>query len=119
MRTTGFPLPVRIQIIERAAGRCERCGADGPNPQAHHRRVKGMGGDRRPETQSVSNGLWVDANCHTEIHANPAASYEHGWLVRQHEDPAAVPVLTASGWALLNPDGSVLPVEEPNQEETA
>jgi len=40
----------------------------------------------------LANLVSLCRGCHTWIHANPAESYEQGWLVRMGEDPARVPI---------------------------
>ena len=32
----------------------------------------------------MANLLHLCCNCHTAVHANPAASYEMGWLIRRN-----------------------------------
>ena len=51
----------------------------------HHRKLR-RHGDERPV-----NLMRVCADCHQEIHANPAESYEMGWMVHSWDDPAEVP----------------------------
>lgn len=116
MRYTGFPADVRELIHERAQGFCEVCGFDGID-HIHHRRARGMGSTRRPETNRAANGLAVSASCHTMLESCRALSLFHGWLVRQADHPADVPVLLhGSQWALLRDDGRAVPTSEPKEE---
>ena len=105
MRQTGFPLSVRALIIERAGGVCEKCGQARPQMHAHHRRCRGMGSTRRTETNEPQNALWLCAQCHYEVEHNRTDSYRNGWLVKQHEDPAKVPVLYRGSRVLLDDEG--------------
>jgi 5-methylcytosine-specific restriction endonuclease McrA len=59
---------VRAQVIERAEGRCERCGAFlgldwGSDGQAHHRIPRSRGGQ-----WTVENIEYLCAACHREAH---------------------------------------------------
>jgi 5-methylcytosine-specific restriction protein A len=108
---SGFPLKVRAAIIERAKGCCEVCGEARPGMQAHHRRVKGMGGSRRDDTHLPSNAFWLCAVCHHIVHANPEESYRNGWLVRQGETPSEVPVWRHGRVVLLTDTGDVQEVQ--------
>lgn len=107
-RQTGFPPEVKATIRSRAQNLCEICGQHTSDLTAHHRRLKGMGGTRRPESQAVSAGIWVCALDHHRIHAHPQHSYEMGWLVKQSADPALIAVLRRERWVLLQDDGSFI-----------
>jgi 5-methylcytosine-specific restriction protein A len=107
-RQTGFPPEVKATIRSRAQNLCEICGQHTSDLTAHHRRLKGMGGTRRPESQAVSAGIWVFALDHHRIHAHPQHSYEMGWLVKQSADPALIAVLRRERWVLLQDDGSFI-----------
>jgi hypothetical protein len=72
---------VRREVESRANGRCEArvpdvCDIKGVH--AHHLLRRSQGGVDDP-----SNLAWLCAQCHRHIHANPAWSYEHGWLIRR------------------------------------
>ncbi len=107
-----FSPAVRALLVQRSRGMCELCRR-APGTDAHHRRPKGMGGDKRPDTHAVTNGVWVCSPCHHDrIHAHPAAARADGWMVRQSADPALVPLRDRLGdWFLLTPDGEYLPQE--------
>lgn len=50
----------------------------GLNCAGHHRLARSQGGKHE-----LSNCLYVCSACHNWIHANPAVSYERGWMVRK------------------------------------
>lgn len=60
------------------------CGA-WPPICTHHRKLRKHGGD-----DSVSNLITVCGPCHAYVHNHPTESYEHGWLVKSHDDPSTV-----------------------------
>lgn len=68
-------------VLDRAAGHCERCGVAGPT-QLHHRRPRGMGGTRRPDT--VHNLAALCRGCHEEVESRRAQALADGWLLRQN-----------------------------------
>jgi hypothetical protein len=89
-------------VLLRDRGRCVRCGRyvahglRGLDFSIHHRRVKGMGGDRRPDTQRAGNlivlcGHGTDG-CHGLVHHRPRDAMDAGFLVPQLMDPRRVPV---------------------------
>jgi len=103
---TGFPKAVRDIILTRAQNHCEVCGVNAPN-QLHHRRARGMGSTIRPETNRAANGLAACADCHRQIESRREFALDRGWLVRQNQTPADVPVVHHGSWALLSDDGAV------------
>jgi len=110
-RPQGFSPRVKQIVFERSGGVCERCGNWHDDMQYHHRRARGMGSTKRPETNQPANCLHVGAACHAAIESNRAEAYEYGWLVRQHETPADIPVLRRGLWVQLNDGGDYTPVE--------
>lgn len=52
-------------------------GCWGHASQTHHRKLRSQGGGNEPE-----NLARVCTPCHVFLHANPAWSYERGWLVK-------------------------------------
>jgi 5-methylcytosine-specific restriction protein A len=112
--STG-PTKKTVQIVkDRAANHCERCGHNVEDRPAavHHRRPRGMGGSRRPDTNSPCNLLLLCDPCHLTVESSRQISRERGWLVRQEHDPATRPVwLAGRGWSFLTPDGDVVPAE--------
>lgn len=110
---TGPTAGQRRTVAARAGWRCEICGAvlgwpDGSGgatwcaPHSfHHRRARGMGGTRRPDTNSPANLLLLcgtgTTGCHGRVEANRAAAHQLGWLLHQTEDPAQVPAYVVTG----------------------
>lgn len=93
---------VRRLVYERDKGRCVVCG--GGLHQVHHR--QGRGG-KYPHR--LSNVIGLCSTCHTSAHANPSASYAYGRMVPRLgiRTPEDTPVLTRSGWVLLDNDGGI------------
>jgi 5-methylcytosine-specific restriction protein A len=121
-RLTGFSPLVRYQIEERSNTFCERCGGLAMNGQAHHRRPRGMGSSRNPETNQAGNALWLCTTwdtraggdgCHERTEANRAEALQYGWLVSQHRTPVDVPVLRRGIWVLLDNQGGYTTIPEP------
>lgn len=63
-RDTGFPDEVKALVLMRSDGRCEACGERTGDLQYHHRRARGMGSTRRPDTNTASNCLTHCKNRH-------------------------------------------------------
>lgn len=103
---TGFAKSVRAIIIARAQNHCEVCGINAP-AQIHHRRARGMGSTTRPETNQAANGLAACTDCHRQIESRREFALDRGWLVRQNQVPADVPLVHHGSWALLDDEGSV------------
>jgi hypothetical protein len=85
-------LAARPAVRARSRGRCEAgasANCTGQGEHVHHRKLRSQGG-----TNDLANLLDVCRRCHATIHANPAASYATGLLVRSYDDPAQVPVAT-------------------------
>lgn len=111
----------RQVVLERDLFRCVACGTYvGPfgDYSLHHRRPRGMGGSRRPETNLPGNLLVLcgsgTTGCHgwTETHRDEALSM--GLLVSQFvTDPDQVPVQTYCGWFVFDNEGGKTPVEVP------
>jgi hypothetical protein len=71
----------RARAADRARGRCEAgCASTctGRAVHAHHRLPRSAGGEH-----TAGNLLMVCHACHGFIHANPAASYDAGHLLRR------------------------------------
>jgi 5-methylcytosine-specific restriction protein A len=108
-RDTGFSPDTKALIEDRAGSRCELCGEYSSDCVAHHRRCRGMGSTRRPETNRAANGLWVCGMDHNRIESHRALSYDNGWLVRQSHTPTDVPVLRRGVWVHLRDNGDIIP----------
>lgn len=111
---TGFSERTRRIIFSRSevAGvpTCEiqvRC-LRAPAVQIHHRRPRGMGGSKRVETNSPSNGLAACERCHSHVESHRLEALEHGWVVPQHQDPRIKPVLVRGFKVYLDDDGQKL-----------
>ena len=115
---TGPSPKVRQAVLDRAQWLCERCGGPAYAGALHHRRPRGMGGTRRRESNRPANLTLLCgefspgalSGCHETVESQRTSAYWCGWLVRQHKDPAEVPVLTVYGWRLLGDDGRYVPV---------
>jgi hypothetical protein len=55
----------------------------------HHRKLRSQGGTDEGANLIPCCGSGT-TGCHGHIHANPAESYERGWLVKSWQDPADV-----------------------------
>lgn len=103
---------VRGIIRERSGGLCEvQVACEGiAAVQQHHRRTRGMGSTKRPESNLPANGLHICVPCHVHIGAHPSQAYGAGWLVRQSSEPALVPVLYRGNWVKLDDLGNLTAV---------
>jgi 5-methylcytosine-specific restriction protein A len=101
----SFPPQTRVLAYARADQRCELCGVYAYGGSLHHRRPRGMGGDKRPETSAVSNALLLcgsgTTGCHGRIESNRNWARDEGLLVRPNDNPAEVPVVLRMGRVLL------------------
>ncbi len=104
-----FSDAARNAARERAGGLCELCGTRLHVAHFHHRRPRGMGGTKSPETGSASNCLVIHPTCHADIESNRQRSLDRGWLVSQYQDPRVVPVARWDGTFLMLEDGTLSP----------
>lgn len=96
---------VRKQVIERDDGGCVRCGREAQH--VHHRKLKGIGGTGDDKLKyGFANLISLCFECHSEIHAHPADSYNAGYLVHSWDDPATVFIVAKLGVLTLRDDGS-------------
>lgn len=51
-----------------------------------------MGGSQLPDTNSVENGLMLNADCHAYAESHRSWAYHYGFLVPQSGVPAELPV---------------------------
>lgn len=117
---------IRGQLWERCAGRCEISGRplDFETFDAHHRRLKGMGGTYRPLTDALCNLLALDPEVHNgapwSVHQRSSWSRPRGYLLSAHvEDDAmaATPVLyRGREWVILFEDVPDFGVLEPRSQ---
>lgn len=111
---TGFTTKVRHIVYERAGQCCELCGVYAYGGSLHHRRPRGMGGDKRPEINAASNAVLLCGSgvtgCHGWVESNRSTAFDHHLLLEYREHPAETPVLLDRGWTLLDDTGLYLPV---------
>lgn len=109
---------LREDLWNRSGGYCEISGRplDQETFDAHHRRLKGMGGTYRPLTDSLVNLLALDPEVHNgapwSVHQNSLWSRPRGYLLSAHiadEVLEISPVLyRGKDWLLLAEDGRLL-----------
>jgi hypothetical protein len=104
---TGFSKQVREQVVNRALQRCERCGMSSVAFQWHHRRPRGAGGSKAPDTNLASNCVLLCVPCHQSVESNRDDALHEGFLVLQGHRPAEVPVWISWRWVYLKDDGTV------------
>lgn len=106
---------LREALWLRCGGYCEVSGTplDFDTFDAHHRRNKGMGGDRRLDTNTLPNLLALDPQVHnggpTSVHGRRPWSQRRGYLIpKDSQRPAgAFPVkIHGRRWVLLLDDGT-------------
>jgi 5-methylcytosine-specific restriction enzyme A len=115
MASEGFPARVRNIIHSRSdyAGipTCEvnvQCYL-APATQIHHRRPRGMGGSKRVDTNTASNGLDVCHSCHEYIESHREEALGQGWLLPQHAVNPSIHPVHLRGWTVyLDDDGQKL-----------
>lgn len=117
---TGPTKKTRLLVLIRDQWLCQVCGRNLASAyltgdySLQHRRARGMGGSRRPDTNAASNLLTVcgsaTTGCHGWIEANPIPAGLRGWRIGQTQTPASEPVLTYThGWVLLDDNGGTTP----------
>jgi hypothetical protein len=115
-RNTGPTPDVVDAVLERDQHSCVCCGENlqgirGRDWSLHHRRGRGMGSTRRPESNLPANLVAVcgtgNTGCHGWLTENPALGREQGLVLRQHEDPTKVPAATWYGVALFDNEGGM------------
>ena len=104
-RAKGFAPATVALIIDREQGRCARCGRHvtngtrGIDYSIHHRRGRGMGGDRSPEANSAAAGVLLcgsgTTGCHGWIESHRSEAMDTGWLVSRNgrDLPTDIPFL--------------------------
>ena len=128
-RNTGVSPEVVQTVMVRSYGKCEALieGVCTHNAtQVHHRRPRGSGGTRRPETNWAANLVHLCLACHERIESRRAWATTNGFLVSQFAWPADVPVWwrcarTRNGakrLRLLRDDGTMTDTPNPTTKET-
>lgn len=107
---TGFSKKVRDLVRDRANGRCEQC-AQRPGAQYHHRRPRGMGGSKDPDTNLAANCVFVCDQCHRLMESYRFEYGQRGWLVAQGKKPCETPLWRQGQWVLLDDLGYVTPTD--------
>lgn len=109
-RSTGPDLATRELVRWRDRDRCRRCGST--TWQIHHRQGRGGSDPHRAAALVLLCGSG-STGCHGYVHGHPAESYRNGWMVRRLGITPCeeVPMLTHTGWVLLNADGTTTPVK--------
>ena len=114
----------RLLVLTRDGWLCQVCGRNlaaaylRGDYSLQHRRNRGMGGSKRPDTNAPANLLTTCGSatspdgCHHRIEANPVWAADRGYRIRQNQTPSQVPVLTIHGWVLLDNHGGYAPTEE-------
>lgn len=110
---------VRAIVLERDGYTCQRCAVYiGPfgTYSLQHRRPRGMGGSRRPETNLPGNLITLcgtaTTGCHEYVESHRHDAHLTGYLLPQSVAfPALEPVKTYRGWLLLSDDGSYTTLE--------
>lgn len=104
---------VRDGVYGRDGLACTLCGKTYPLT-LQHRRARGMGSTRRPETDLPANLVTLcgsgTTGCHGYVEANPDISRQRGYRVGQHTDPALVPIIWHGQWVWLADDFTVTPL---------
>lgn len=111
---SGVSVETRRLVLGRAVHRCERCGrplSTALGYSLQHRRARGMGGTRRPDTNDPPNLVAAcgsaTTGCHSWMESHPRAAAQFGWRVAQADDPAAVPIVHwRHGWVWLTSEGT-------------
>lgn len=117
---------LRAAAYQRAQGHCEITGLPlGESWALHHRRVRGMGGSRRADTNTLPNVLAITHEVHNlrslpghpAVHLDVAWARQHGYLISQAADPQKAPVeIAGQGWTLLTCDGGYQSCDPPGME---
>lgn len=96
----------RSAALRRDEYTCTRCSK--PATDAHHRKVKGMGGTSDPEIAiGAANLVSLCRDCHSWCHAHPAEAYRLGFLVHSWDSPEKVSIIRKSGGLVwLKQDGT-------------
>lgn len=107
-----------IQVAQRDEWACVRCGGSCHGRRSldwsvQHRRARGMGGSRRPDTNEPQNLILLcgsatsPGGCHLRVEQRHPADAGSGWAIKQAENPLHVPVLHwQRGLVFLLADGS-------------
>lgn len=109
-----IPPKVRDLVWTRANSCCERCGRGLTRNNDHslqHRVPRKMGGSKRPWINGAANLALLcgtaTTQCHGLMESKRELARSEGYLLSDHMDPAASPILHWSGeWRHLNSSGT-------------
>jgi 5-methylcytosine-specific restriction protein A len=117
-RPTGPDRLAVDAVWARDNGQCAWCdepitGERGLDWSVQHRRPRGRGGSRRPDTNLPSNLILLHGNgttsCHGLVESRRTVAYDLGFLVRYTDSPSQVAIHHAvHGWCFLTDDGEVV-----------
>lgn len=101
-----IPQESRRLVRVRDCDTCVRClkflGGTG---HWHHRRTRSIRDEHR---HCPCVGVLLCSSCHSEVHAQPKASRENGWIVSRYEtEPATIPFRTGEIWVFPLCSGNV------------
>lgn len=120
MSAGAFTPATRRVILARDEGTCVSCGLQVYDVDTRvafrdwsiqHRRARGMGGSRLPDTSQPQNGVVAcgsaTTGCHHRMESQPAWALANGYRVPHGVDPLTVPI-THHAWGVvwLLPDGT-------------
>lgn len=113
-------------VLERDGHCCVVCGRYiGPldDYSLQHRRARGMGGSKRPDTNLPANLVTLCGHatspdgCHARVESHRDQARAHGLTLTQSQDPTQIPVHTHRGWLLLDNEGFFTAVDDPSPED--
>lgn len=105
---TGPTPETRQACWVRDDGMCVACGIRlDVFSELHHRRPRGAGGTKRPETNLPSNLIWLCRECHVWVESHRKEARTFGYLVAQHETPASVAVAHHCWLVFLTDDATL------------
>ncbi|WP_146605842.1 hypothetical protein [Micromonospora craterilacus] len=116
---TGPTVEVEAIVDRRSGGWCEWPGCRRPQVDRHHRLNRKIGGRHGAARERINGVPWLLGACrpHHDFVTNPTGddrvlAESMGWLLREHQDAAATPVLTRHRPepVLLTADGDWTPV---------
>lgn len=117
-RNTGPTAKVRALVRERSGGWCEWAGCWLVASEQHHRLNRKQGGRHGEAAVRINQAAWIVDACaeHHRLVTSPHGAArqlarESGWLLEEHEDARAIPVLSRHGRVRLADDGSIHPAE--------
>lgn len=94
---SAIPKQTIALVHQRDEESCVRCGTWGGN--VHHRMMRSQAPKdavHRVENLALLCGSGT-TGCHGWVHANPAESYDNGWLVPSWSSPLEEPMTYADG----------------------